>query len=134
MFDRAARLRARQIDWIHRGLDDPPSDRELHNLECWHHWNEAEYARALYREHDFETPNQPLVFSVERGLVDDSADLRADEKAFEIPDEITSLLAENGIELPAEHPDRRLVAREFYAAMLTCFPFAGSPKAGKFQF
>ncbi len=117
MFDRAARLRARQIDWIHRGLDDPPSDHELHNLECWHHWSEAEYARALYREHDFETPNQPLVFSVERGLVDDSADLRADEKAFEIPDEITSLLAENGIELPADHPDRRLVAREFYAAM-----------------
>ncbi len=117
MFDRAARLRAREVDWIHRGLDDPPSDRELHNLECRHHWNEAEYARALYREHDFETPNQPLVFSVERGLVDDSAELRADEKAFEIPDEITSLLAENGIELPAEHPDRRLVAREFYAAM-----------------
>jgi integrase len=116
LIDPKIRAQAMQRDFLGRDPDDPISQQELRNSEFWHHHREAEYAKLLYREGDLNAMSKPLILSDRQGLVEDPATVEPSERLFEVPDEITEILEENGIELPRDHPDRRKIALALISA------------------
>jgi integrase len=96
---------------------DFPQSRQLRNIEFWHHHREAELVKQLYRDGDLEFFNGPIKLSAKNGLVEDSDAVGPHERIFVVPDEVSRVLAENGIELPPDHPDRRKIAMALMAAM-----------------
>ncbi len=116
LLDPKKRVHAMQRDYLGRDADDPVSPQEMRNGEFWHHHREAEYAKMLYREGDLDAMSQRIILSARRGLVEDVSNADADERLFEIPDEITAILEQNGVELPMDHPDRRKIALALLSA------------------
>jgi integrase len=116
LLDPKKRAQALQRDFFGRGTDNPVTAVELRNAEFWHHHREAEYAKMLYREGDLEAMSMPIILSDRQGLVEDIATVETGEKLIEVPDEITAILEENGVELPLDHPDRRKIALALISA------------------
>jgi len=102
------------------------SRRERINALYGDHWREAEFAKKLRKGFDFAELNRPLTMSTTRGLRDEGDGLLPGERAFVIPDAVTGLLQDNGLDLPAGQPDRPHIANA--APLLIC---RGRPKTCK---
>ena len=116
MLDPRKRAQAMQRDFLDRSAEEPVTSQELRNAEFWHHHHEAEYAKVLYREGDLDTMSQPIILSNRQGLVEDLDAVAPGETLIAIPDEISAILQENGVELPIDHPDRRRIALALISA------------------
>lgn len=99
-----------------QGLHHAMSRQERINALYWDHCREAEFAKSLRKGFDYAEPNRHLVMSTSRGLLDASQALQPGEKAILIPDEVTCVLRENGIDLPPNHLDRPRIAAALLAA------------------
>jgi len=101
-----------------QGPDEPAVSRQKRiNALYWDPYREDEIARILTRDFDFGELNRPLVMLTTRGLLDEGDALQEGERGFFIPDEVTCILRDDGIELPDGHKDRPRIAAALSAAM-----------------
>lgn len=100
------------------GPDDPALTRQqrINGEYCEHH-REAEIAKVLTKDFDFGELNRPLVMSTTRGLLDEGEALKEGEVGILLPDEVTCILRDSGVDLPGGHRDRPLIAAAASAAM-----------------
>ncbi len=100
------------------GPDAPAmTRRERINSMYWDHHREAEFAKVLRSDFDFAELNRPLVMSTTRGLLDEGEEVQPGERAFIVPDAVTGILQDNGVDLPPGHKDRPRIADALLAAM-----------------